>query len=98
MPPPPAPANALAALSNPAAPATDAVKLVKDEILDDLKRAILDNKRLSKAGIVDVLYQQFRDRSSRLEVKNTIEFVAEKKKGTGRGKEWELRPGHELQV
>ncbi|KAH8177294.1 chromatin assembly factor 1 subunit A domain-containing protein [Sarocladium implicatum] len=97
MPPPPAPANAFAALSKPATSTTDGIKLVKDEVLDDVKRAILENKKLSKVGIVDVLYQQFRDRTSRLEVKNTIEFVAEKK-GAGRAKEWELKPGHELKV
>lgn len=98
MPPPPAPANAFAALSKPVTPTGDAVKLVKDEILDDVKRAILANKCLSKAGIVDVVYQQFRDRTTRTEMKNTIEFVAEKKKGASRNKEWELKPGHELKL
>lgn len=98
MAPPPAPANAFAALSKPAAPSSEGVKLVKDEIMEDVKRAILSNKLLSKVGMVDVVYQQFRDRSSRAEVKNTIEVVAEKKKGANRLKEWELKPGHELKL
>jgi chromatin assembly factor 1 subunit A len=96
MPPPPAPTSAFAALSGtPAAPA--ATKLVKKEILNDVKKAILDNKGLSKVGIVDFVFNQFRDNASRAEVKNTIELVAEnKKKGTGRHKEWDLKPGHEI--
>ncbi|TWU72249.1 hypothetical protein ED733_001082 [Metarhizium rileyi] len=95
MPPPRAPANAFAALNggvtNPSAPA----KLVKAELLNDFKKAILDNKALSKVGIVDFIFHQFRDSVSRAEVKNTLEHVAEKK-GTGRSKEWDLKPGHEL--
>ncbi|CAH0017713.1 unnamed protein product [Clonostachys rhizophaga] len=96
MPPPPAPTSAFAALSGtPTAPA--ATKLVKKEILNDVKKAILDNKGLSKVGIVDFVFNQFRDNASRAEVKNTIELVAEnKKKGTGRHKEWDLKPGHEI--
>jgi chromatin assembly factor 1 subunit A len=98
MAPPPAPANAFAVLSKPVPAPTDTVKLVRDDILDDVKRAILANKLLSKVGMVDVVYQQFRDRSSRAEVKNTIEVVAEKKKGANKLKEWELKPGHELKL
>ncbi|EHK26139.1 uncharacterized protein TRIVIDRAFT_188521 [Trichoderma virens Gv29-8] len=70
-------------------------KLVKPELLNEIKKAILDNKALSKVGIVDFIFHQFKDSASRLEVKNTIEHVAEKK-GTGRTKEWELKPGHEI--
>lgn len=88
MPPPPNPANAFAALTG-----TATVKTVKPEILDGLKKAILDNKGLSKAGIVDYIFQQFRDSASRIEVKNTIEMVAEKR-GTGKVKEWALKPDH----
>ena len=73
----------------PAAP----IKVVKDEIMDDVKKAILDNKGLSKVGIIDVVFQQFRDQASRTEVKNTIELVAEKQ-GPGRAKEWVLKPEH----
>jgi chromatin assembly factor 1 subunit A len=93
--PPPAPSNAFAALSGGSAPSSSNVKLVKNEIMNDLKKAILDNKALSKVGIIDYIFQQFRDSASRTEVKNTIEHVAEKK-GTGRSKEWELKPGHGL--
>lgn len=96
MPPPPAPANAFAALSGNSTPAsTDQVKLVKKELLNDVKKAILDNKALSKVGIIDYIFQQFRDNVSRTEVKNTLELVAEKR-GTGRSKEWDLKPGHEI--
>lgn len=94
MPPPTAPANAFAALtgaaSNGAGP-----KIVKPEIMNNVKQAIVDNKSLSKVGIIEVLFQQFRDNASRAEVKNTIETVAEKT-GSGRSKEWILRPGHEI--
>jgi chromatin assembly factor 1 subunit A len=96
MPPPPTPSNAFAALtggSNGAA--GGALKLVKTELLDDVKRAILDNKALSKVGIIDFIYHQFRDDTSRIEVKNTVELVAEKT-GKGRTKEWSLKSGHEI--
>ncbi|KFH46962.1 Chromatin assembly factor 1 subunit-like protein [Hapsidospora chrysogenum ATCC 11550] len=91
MMPPPAPANAFVALTG-AAPAAP-IKVVKDDIMDDVKKAILDNKGLSKVGIIDVVFQQFRDQASRTEVKNTIELVAEKQ-GPGRVKEWVLKPEH----
>ncbi|KAF7558679.1 hypothetical protein G7046_g5478 [Stylonectria norvegica] len=92
MPPPPAPSNAFAAL---AGGATDAPKMVKPEILTDFKQAVLDNKELSKAGILAVVFQQFRDNASRTDVKNTLEHVAERT-GKGRQKIWELKPGHEI--
>lgn len=96
MPPPPTPANAFAAL-NGGTPADNAqAKLVKAELLNDVKKAILQNKALSKVGIIDYIFQQFRDNVSRAEVKNTLELVAEKKKGSGRMKEWDLKPGHEI--
>lgn len=96
MAPPPAPANAFAALSaNPTAN-TNAAKVVKADIMDDVKKSILANKALSKAGIVDFVFQQFRDSATRTEVKNTIELVAERKKGSGKVKEWDLKPGHEI--
>ncbi|GJN75483.1 chromatin assembly complex, subunit p90 [Purpureocillium lilacinum] len=97
MAPPPAPANAFAALGANAGTATAPVKLVKTELLNDVKRAILDNKALSKAGTVDFIFHQLRGNVSRAEVKNTIELVAEKT-GTGRTKEWSLRPGHEISL
>jgi chromatin assembly factor 1 subunit A len=93
--PPSAPANAFAALGGAAGSSSAPGKLVKPELLNDVKKAILDNKALSKVGIVDFIFHQFKDQASRLEVKNTIEHVAEKK-GTGRTKEWELKPGHEI--
>jgi chromatin assembly factor 1 subunit A len=90
--PPPVPTNAFAALGGSnSAPG----KLVKPELLNDVKQAILDNRALSKVGIVDFIFHQFKDSASRMEVKNTIEHVAEKK-GAGRAKEWELKPGHEI--
>lgn len=73
------------------------MKLVKSELMNDIKRAILDNKALSKVGIIDFIFHQFRDSVSRAEVKNTIEMVAEKK-GAGRSKEWDLKPGHEIKL
>ena len=91
------PINAFVALGGAATPATVLAtvtpgpeKLVKDEILNDLKRAIVENKALSKVGIVDVLYTYFRKDASRVEIKNTIERVAERI-GAGREKEWQLK-------
>lgn len=96
MPPPPAPANAFAAISgNAPAAGSNVVKLIKDELLNDFKQAILDHKTLSKVGIIEFISNQFRDSASRVEVKNTLELVAEKK-GKGRTKEWDLKPGHEI--
>ncbi|KNB05643.1 hypothetical protein FOXG_07854 [Fusarium oxysporum f. sp. lycopersici 4287] len=96
MPPPPTPANAFSALTGSNGnTGGDAPKLVKSELLDDVKRAILSNKALSKVGIIDFLYHQFRDDVSRTEVKNTVELVAEKI-GKGRSKEWALKSGHEI--
>lgn len=63
--------------------------------MDDVKKAILENAALSKVGIIDFVFHQFRDNVSRAEVKNTLEHVAEKK-GAGRQKAWALKPGHEL--
>ncbi|KAK4083019.1 uncharacterized protein Triagg1_1909 [Trichoderma aggressivum f. europaeum] len=93
--PPPAQTNAFAALGGAAGSTSTPGKLVKPELLNEIKQAILDNKALSKVGIVDFIFHQFKDSASRLEVKNTIEHVAEKK-GAGRSKEWELKPGHEI--
>ncbi|KAL6878943.1 chromatin assembly factor 1 subunit A domain-containing protein [Trichoderma novae-zelandiae] len=93
--PPPAAAKAFAALGGAGGSNMAPGKLVKPELLNDVKKAILDNKALSKVGIVDFIFHQFKDQASRLEVKNTIEHVAEKK-GAGRTKEWELKPGHEM--
>lgn len=98
MPPPPAPvaANALAALGTHSANSNSgATKMVKPELMDDLKRAILNNKQLSKMGILDVVFSQFRNTTTKVEVKNTIEAVAERT-GNGRVKEWALKPGHEI--
>ena len=95
MPPPPTPSNAFAALTGAGGNSGASTKLVKSELLDDVKRAILDNKALSKVGIIDFLYHQFRDDVSRAEVKNTVELVAEKT-GKGRSKEWALKSGHEI--
>lgn len=92
---PPVPASAFAALGSAGSSNSAPGKLVKPELLNGVKQAILDNKALSKVGIVDFIFHQFRDSASRLEVKNTIEHVAEKK-GAGRIKEWELKPGHEI--
>ncbi|POR36756.1 Chromatin assembly factor 1 subunit rlf2 [Tolypocladium paradoxum] len=97
MAPPPAPVSAFAALKGSAGGAAGVLKLVKSELMNDVKRAILDNKALSKVGIVDFIFHQFRDSVSRAEVKNTIELVAEKK-GPGRSKEWDLKPGHEIKL
>lgn len=90
MRPPPAPVSALKAIGRVFEAETP--KLVKKELMDDVKRVILDNKELSKASIIDIIFHRFRDDVSRAEVKNTIELIAEKKKGMGRGKEWDLKP------
>ncbi|KAI8714560.1 hypothetical protein NCS52_01176000 [Fusarium sp. LHS14.1] len=96
MPPPPTPTNAFAAITGgSSASGGDAPKLVKSELMDDVKRAILDNKALSKVGIIDFVFHLFREHVSRIEVKNTIELVAEKT-GKGRSKEWALKHGHEI--
>ncbi|KAG6029434.1 hypothetical protein E4U41_000345 [Claviceps citrina] len=98
MPPPPAPVSAFAALQGDAGnAAAAATKLVKAELMNEVKQAILDNKALSKVGIIDFIFHQFRDNVSRAEVKNTLELVAEKK-GAGRSKEWDLKPGHEISL
>ena len=98
MAPPPAPTNAFAALKGEPGPGTGAGKLVKAELMNDLKETILANKALSKLGMIEVIFNQFRVANvSRAEVKNTIEHVAEKK-GSGRLKEWELREGHDIHV
>ncbi|KND93535.1 Chromatin assembly factor 1 subunit rlf2 [Tolypocladium ophioglossoides CBS 100239] len=97
MAPPPTPVSAFAALKGHATGAAGSMKLVKSELMNDVKRAILDNKALSKVGIIDFIFHQFRDGVSRAEVKNTIELVAEKK-GAGRSKEWDLKPGHEIKL
>ncbi|KAL7790896.1 chromatin assembly factor 1 subunit A domain-containing protein [Trichoderma ceciliae] len=91
----PAPTSAFAALGSTGGSNSAPGKLVKPELMNDVKQAILDNKALSKVGIVDFIFHQFKDSASRTEVKNTIEHVAEKK-GPGRAKEWELKPGHEI--
>ncbi|KAJ4327610.1 hypothetical protein N0V84_002000 [Fusarium piperis] len=96
MPPPPTPTNAFAAMTSGSnGSGGDAPKLVKSELMDDVKRAILDNKALSKVGIIDFVFHLFREHVSRIEVKNTIELVAEKT-GKGRSKEWALKHGHEI--
>lgn len=95
MAPPPAPANAFAALKTNTPNTAESPKLVRSELLNEVKQAILDNRALSKVGIIDFIFHQFRDSVSRAEVKNTLEYVAEKK-GQGRQKEWELKPGHEI--
>lgn len=96
MPPPPTPTNAFAAITGgSSASGGDAPKLVKSELMDDVKRAILNNKALSKVGIIDFVFHLFREHVSRIEVKNTIELVAEKT-GKGRSKEWALKHGHEI--
>lgn len=96
MPPPPAPANAFAALNGGSADNAPA-KLVKAELMNDVKKSILQNKALSKVGITDFIFNQFRADVSRIEVKNTLELVAERKKvASSKIKEWELRPGHEI--
>ncbi|KAH6987748.1 chromatin assembly factor 1 subunit A-domain-containing protein [Ilyonectria sp. MPI-CAGE-AT-0026] len=92
MPPPSAPTNAFAALAG-GTPAADAPKLVKNEIMDDVKRAILNHSALSKVGMEDVVFQMFRTNASRTEVKNTLVHVAERQ-GKGRQKTWVLKPGH----
>ncbi|KAJ6784777.1 hypothetical protein PWT90_05737 [Aphanocladium album] len=98
MPPPPAPSNAFVALDGSSSTRAESasVKLVKAELMNDVKKFILDNKALSKAGIIDIIFHQFRHAVSRAEVKNTLELVAEKKKGASKIKEWELKPGHEI--
>lgn len=64
-------------------------------LLNDVKRAIVQNRRLSKLAIIDYIFHQFSDGLSRAEVKNTLEQVAEKR-GPGRLKEWTLKQGHEI--
>ncbi|PHH70918.1 hypothetical protein CDD82_6849 [Ophiocordyceps australis] len=73
--------------------ANRSVKLVKSTLMDGVKQAILDHSTYSKMGIIDIIWRQFQHDSSRTEVKNTIELVAEKK-GAGRLSRWDLRAGH----
>lgn len=70
---------------------------MKEGLLNAVKQAILDNKDLSKVGMMDVIFQRFREDVSRTEVKNTVEYIAEKK-GSGRSKEWTLKSGHEITI
>ncbi|KAM4056333.1 chromatin assembly factor 1 subunit A domain-containing protein [Hirsutella rhossiliensis] len=94
MAPPPTPANVFGAIRNAAE--TEAPKLVKTELWGDMKRVILNNKALSKGSIIDIIFHQFRDGVSRAEVKNTIELIAEKK-GSGRSKEWDIKPKYKIE-
>lgn len=89
MAPPPAPSNAFEGMRKGTEAETP--KLVKQELWDDMKRVILDHKALSKGSIVDIIFHQFGNSVSRVEVKNTIERIAEKK-GPGRSKEWHIKP------
>lgn len=96
MPPPPsAPVNAFAALKGDAVSAAPPANLVQAGLMNDVKQAILNNRALSKVGIIDFIFHQFQSHVSRAQVKNTIEHVAEKR-GSGRSKEWVLKPGHEI--
>jgi len=86
--PPPVPSNAFEALD--ATP----VKMVPAGDLPEFKRLVLENQKLSKAGLLEVLAKSFdNSKVTRALVKNTLERVAEKK--TIRGL-WELKPGYEL--
>ncbi|PHH63382.1 hypothetical protein CDD81_5983 [Ophiocordyceps australis] len=73
--------------------ANRSMKLVKPTLMDGVKQAILDHSTYSKMGIIDIIWRQFQHDSSRTEVKNTIELVAEKK-GAGRLSRWDLKAGH----
>ncbi|KAI9149371.1 chromatin assembly complex, subunit p90 [Paramyrothecium foliicola] len=97
MPPPPAPTNAFEALTNTSNSSGAAApgKLVKAELMTELKQTILENKALSKVGIIDFIFHKLKGRASRTEVSNTLAYVAEKT-GTGRAKEWSLKEGHGL--
>jgi chromatin assembly factor 1 subunit A len=99
MAPPPAPTNAFAKLNGgESGSGAGPGKLVKAELMNDIKQTILDHKALSKVGMVEIIFQKFRESSvTRNEVKATIEHVAEKK-GSGRSKEWELRDGHGIRA
>jgi chromatin assembly factor 1 subunit A len=97
MPPPPAPTNAFEALgggaSNTAANSAP-TKIARNEDMNAFKEAIINNNRLSKVGLIDVIAHKF-EHLTRAEVKNTIEMVSERT-GTGRSKVWTLKPGFEL--
>lgn len=96
MPPPPTPTNAFEALTNTTSAGTaPAGKLVKAELMDELKQTVLDNKALSKMGIIDFVFHKLKGKATRTEVTNTIAHVAERT-GAGRAKEWSLKEGHEL--
>ncbi|PFH60137.1 hypothetical protein XA68_11410 [Ophiocordyceps unilateralis] len=75
-------------------------KMVKAEHLDEVKRLILEHRELPKGSIVDIIFHRFRNKQSsvsRVEVKNTVDMIAEKK-GAGRSKEWGLRAGFEIKL
>ncbi|KFA62169.1 hypothetical protein S40285_01666 [Stachybotrys chlorohalonatus IBT 40285] len=95
MAPPPTPGNAFEALKGNDANSAVPGKMVKPELLNDVKKLILKYKKLNKAGILELVFNELRSGATRVEVKNTIEHVAEKS-GKKRSSEWTLRAGHEV--
>lgn len=68
-------------------PAT--LELRRPELLPEIKRVIVDNSKLSKLGLVDVLFHQI-DGLTKGEAKMAVDVLAVKV-GTGRVKQWALR-------
>ncbi|KKF94387.1 Chromatin assembly factor 1 subunit rlf2 [Ceratocystis platani] len=104
MPPPPTtntPANAFEALvapsSNIASATSEAstastlqvLELKRPELLPEIKKVIMENAKLSKLGLVDVLFHKI-DGLSKGEAKMALDVLATKV-GVGRAKEWALK-------
>jgi chromatin assembly factor 1 subunit A len=92
MAPPPAPADAFAALSSSGAAKPGPAKKsggVPVEVLSDFKQAILQNARVSRLGIIEVLSSQF-PRCTKNQIKTSLDAVAEVN-GRGRSRLWVLK-------
>ena len=77
MAPPPAPADAFAALTSAATKADAKKALMPAELLDDFKKVILDFSELTKVGVIEVLSSKF-PKCTKNQVRNSLEEVAER--------------------
>ncbi|KKA30455.1 hypothetical protein TD95_000647 [Thielaviopsis punctulata] len=72
---------------------TATLELRRPELLPEIKRVIVDNNKLSKLGLIDVLFHQV-EGLTKGEAKMALDMLAIKV-GTGRVKQWALRESME---
>ncbi len=94
MPPPPPPSDAFAALGSATGKVDGKKTMVPADLMEDIKRSILNYPRLSKVGLVEVLSSEF-TKCTKSQVKFTVETIAERSGGRN-DKTWKLKPGFEL--